>query len=146
MKINWGTSLAIAMFAFVIFILSFVYKTFTDRSYDHHLVSEEYSKDDLNYQQEIDAMANAKKLKTNIRLKNSANGIYIYFPEEIADIKGIIDFQRPSDIGLDINLPIKLNNNQLLIPKEKLVKGLYNVKIDWTANNIKYLFKEKHFY
>jgi len=148
MKLNWGHYIAIAMISFMLFILYFVYNTFTQPSHDHHLVSEDYYKDEINYQQEIDAMANAKKLSAAVTLVNTANGIKVSFPSEInfKEINGTINFQRASDVKLDFNLPIQLNNNELLIPTEKLVKGYYNVKIDWSANNTKYLLKEKHYY
>lgn len=148
MKINWGTGLAIFMFAFVIFILSFVYKTFTNEKYNHQLVSKEYYKDEINYQQEIDALSNAKKLKTNLKLIATENGIQVVFPSDFEEstVEGIIKLQRTSDIKLDFDLPIELINNELLIPKEKLVKGLYNIKINWVVNNKKYQFKEKYTY
>ena len=148
MKINWGTGLVIALFAFIIFILTFVYRTFTNNKYNHELVSKEYYKDEMNFQKEIDAIANAKKLETTIKLIKTENGVTISFPIEIENdiISGTIQFQRTSDIKLDLDLPIKLTNNEFLIPKEKLVTGLYNVKIDWQANNVKYLFKEKYIY
>ncbi len=148
MKINWGTGVAIAMISFMVFILSFVYKTFTDRSYDHHLVSEEYYKDEVNFQQEIDALANARKLKELIVLENTDNGILITFPSDVADkkVEGVIAFQRASNIKLDFNLPINLKENKLLIRDKKLARGLYNVKIDWKAGAVKYLYKEKYTY
>ena len=148
MKINWGTGIALALGAFMIFILSFVYKTFTNDKYDHHLVSEEYYKDEVNYQQEIDAIANAKKLSEPIRLKNTEKGILITFPSDVVSKKviGTINFQRASDVMLDFNLPINLMENKFLIPDEKLARGLYNVKIDWSVDTSKYLFKEKYTY
>ena len=146
MKLNWGQSIALAMLAFMIFILSFVYKTFTNKSYDHHLVSEEYYKDEINYQQEIDAVANAMRLTENVKLVKTAKGLEIIFPMEVKDIKGTIDFQRPSNTKLDFNLPIKLESNKVFISKDKLVDGLYNVKIWWKGNDTQYLFKEKYTY
>jgi len=143
MKINWGQGLAIFMVAFMIFILSFVYKTFTDRSYDHHLVSKEYYKDTMNYQQEIDALDNAKKLDTDVVLVRSAKGLHIKFPSDLGEIVGQVQFQKPSNVKLDINKSIKLYANNMLIENDKLVAGLYNVKIRWTANNIEYLYKDK---
>lgn len=148
MKINWGTRVAIAMVAFMIFILSFVYKTFTNEKYDHHLVSEEYYKDEMNYQQELDAIANVRKLKETVEIKNTDNGIKITFPTDVSlkNIVGTIQFQRASNVALDIKLPVKLTNNIQLIPKEKLVKGLYNVKIKWKINETKYQFNDKYTY
>jgi len=146
MKLNWGQSLALAMLAFMIFILSFVYKTFTNKSYDHHLVSEQYYKDEINYQQEIDAVANAMRLTENVKLAKTDKGLEIIFPTEVKDIAGTIEFQRPSNTKLDLNLPIKLNVNSVFISKDKLVDGLYNVKIWWKGNDTQYLFKEKYTY
>lgn len=146
MKLNWGQSIALVMFAFIIFILSFVYKTFTNSKYDHHLVSEEYYKDEMNYQQEIDAVNNAKNLKTNVFLETVSEGIRIVFPKEVINISGNIAFQRASNVKLDFEKPITLVNNEIIIPKNKLVEGSWNVKIKWKANNVKYLFKEKYYY
>ena len=148
MKINWGTGIAIALGAFMIFILSFVYKTFTDRSYDHQLVSEDYYKDEVNYQQEIDALTKAKKLNEPIQLENTDKGILVTFPSDVTTKKvvGTISFQRASDIKLDFDLAINLTNNKLLISDEKLVKGLYNVKINWQVATVEYLYKEKYTY
>lgn len=148
MKINWGTGIALALGAFMLFILSFVYKAFTNDKYDHHLVSEEYYKDEVNFQQEIDAVANAKKLNESIQLKNTEKGILITFPSDVANkkIEGTIDFQRASNVKLDFSLPISLAENKLLIPNSKLAKGLYNVRIDWSVGTTKYLLKEKYTY
>jgi len=148
MKINWGTGVAIAMLMFMIFILSFVYKTFTNEKYDHHLVSEEYYKDEMNYQQELNEIENAKRLTESVGLINTENGIKITFPTDVKlkSIVGTIQFQRASDVTLDIELPIKLANNIQLIPKEKLVEGLYNVKINWEINKTKYQYNDKYTY
>ena len=59
-KINWGTGIVIAIVLFIAFILSFVYKTIFMEEYEHHLVSEDYYKDELHYQEEIDKLNNAK--------------------------------------------------------------------------------------
>jgi len=148
MKINWGTGLAIAMGAFMLFILSFVYKAFTNDKYDHHLVSEEYYIDEMNYQQEIDALVRANELKTNVKLITTEQGIRVVFPLEVElnKIKGTVDFQRASDVKLDFSLPIVLSKNEFLIPENKLVKGLYNVKVDWSIDTTRYLFKDKYTY
>ena len=67
-KISWPAGIIIAISAFVVFILSFVYKATFVPEYDHHLVSDEYYKDELNYQQEIDKLNKAALLKENISL------------------------------------------------------------------------------
>lgn len=147
-KINWGTGIVIAMVAFMVFILSFVYKSVAIEKYGHELVSEDYYKDELYYQQEIDKLNNASKLIQNITLHNSAKGITIKFPEDknFKKIKGTIFFQRLSNEKLDFTQEINLDNNIVLIPDNLLVSGKWIVKIDWTFEKETYLFKESWFY
>ena len=144
-KITWPTGILIAIASFIIFILSFVYKVTFMPQYDHKLVSEDYYKDELNYQQEINKLKRASALKDNIKLQKLDEGLLIVFPSEFkaSDIKGNVYFQRMSDDKIDFSFPIELTNNTYLIKKETIVPGRWDVKIDWTANNTSYLYKEK---
>ncbi len=146
-KINWGTGIVIAMVLFMIFILSFVYKSLTPK-YTHELVSEDYYKDELLYQKEIDKLNNAVKLDTKINLSNSDNGINIKFPDnlEYQKVKGTISFQRYSNSNLDFIKSISMNSNQYLIPDSILISGKWIVKIDWNYEGKEYLFKDSWFY
>ena len=67
--------------------------------YNHDLVTEEYYKKEINYQEEIDAEKNAQLLSENIEVKTSSKGVEIYFPKDLKfkEIKGIINFYRPSN-------------------------------------------------
>jgi nitrogen fixation protein FixH len=147
-KISWPTGIIIAMSAFIIFILSFVYKATFMPQYDHHLVSEDYYKDELNYQQEIDKLNKAATLKEDVTLTKVAEGLLIKFPAEFdaEKITGTISFQRPSNDKIDFDLPIKLTTANYLIADDNLVKGIWNVKIEWVINGTTYLFKEKLMY
>ena len=144
-KLNWGQSIALVMLAFMIFILSFVYKTFTNKKYDHHLVSQEYYKDEVNFQQEIDAEANANKLSKRVTITTTDLGALILFPEDFDNLEGTISFQRAADEKLDFVQTFKLQNKySVLVPLEKIVPGYYDVKIKWKSNGKNYLFKEKY--
>ena len=147
-KINWGTGIVIALVLFMIFILSFVYKTIAVDKYEHHLVSEDYYKDELYYQKEIDKLNNAAKLSENITLSNSEKGITISFPEDkdFNKIKGRIYFQRRSNLKLDFKKEIKLSDHFIIIPDSLLVSGKWIIKIDWQYNDEEYLLKESWFY
>lgn len=145
LKISWPTGIVIALVAFVIFILSFVFKvTFLDE-YNHHLVSEDYYKEELHYQEEIDKLENAKQLKENITFNKTSEGLVINFPSEFEpkNISGNIYFQRLSNEKIDFDFPINLENNTVLIKDENLVEGKWNVKIDWKTSNKSYLLKEQ---
>jgi nitrogen fixation protein FixH len=116
--------------------------------YDHHLVSDDYYKDEMNYQQEIDKLNKAAALKEDITLTKVAEGLLIKFPSEFnpEKIAGIISFQRPSNDKIDFKLPIKLTTADYLILDDHLVQGRWNVKIEWAVNSNTYLFKEKLMY
>jgi nitrogen fixation protein FixH len=142
-KFTWPMGIVLALASFMIFILSFVYKATFVSKYKHHLVSEHYYLDELNYQKEIDKLNRAANLKENISITHKDNGLLIKFPREFeaSTIHGTINFQRPSNSKLDFQIPINLINNEFLIVKDKLVEGIWNVKIDWQVGKKKYLFK-----
>lgn len=147
-RLNWGTGIVIAMLAFMIFILSFVYKSVAMDEYQHELVSEDYYKDELHYQEEIDKLNNSNLLSKDIVLTNSKDGILVSFPKDIEQesITGSIYFQRLSNEKLDFTEEIKLTDHQQMISVDKLVSGKWIVKIDWETEQDKYLFKESWFY
>ena len=147
-KISWPTGIVLVLSAFIIFILSFVYKAVFVPGYDHYLVSDDYYKDEMNYQHEIDKLNKAAALMEDVTLTKVAEGLLIKFPEEFdpKKISGTISFQRPSNDKIDFQLPIKLTTPDFLILDDNLVQGVWNVKIEWTINSNTYLFKEKLIY
>ena len=62
MKFNWGTGIVLAFIAFISFIMYFVISMNTDKSLDHDLVNEDYYKQELEFQNDIDKEKNAKTL------------------------------------------------------------------------------------
>ena len=147
-KFNWGTGIFIAIVLFMAFILSFLYKAIAIDKYKHELISEDYYKDELLYQKNIDKVTNGLNLDQNVRLTNSKKGITILFPEtfDYQKIEGNIIFQRLSNKKLDFTKKIVLKSHQVTIPDSMLVKGKWLIKIDWKYNNEEYLWKESWFY
>jgi hypothetical protein len=147
-KINWGTGIVIAIVLFITFILSFVYKTLFIEEYEHHLVSEDYYKDELHYQEEIDKLNNAKYLTENVILSNTERGIIIQFPKDkdFNKIEGKINFLRLSNNKLDFEKKIDLSSDTMLIEDSILVTGKWEIRVDWQYNDEEYLLKESWFY
>ncbi|NNC44801.1 MAG: FixH family protein [Winogradskyella sp.] len=145
MKVNWGTSIVIAIIAFIGFILFFVIKMSTNSKYDHDLVTEDYYHQELLYQTDIDKETNAKNLKEDVRITQLSDGIKITFPKDldIALIKGKVFLYRPSNKQLDFEIPISLSNHNLLIPDNRLLDGRWNIRIDWSYKENNYLFKKE---
>ncbi|MCW9038171.1 FixH family protein [Altibacter sp.] len=143
MKINWGTGLAIGMVLFIGFIMFMVITMSTDDRYDYDLVTEEYYKKELAYQQEIDAESNLKDFSKAILGRKVAEGWQLTFPEEIdvTKLQGKVFLYRPSNKQLDFDLPIEVSGYNLLIPDERLLDGRWNITMALRYNDKDYLYK-----
>ena len=148
MKINWGTAIVIAFGLFMTFILYFVFKVQSDSKYDNELVTEDYYKKEQQVQGDIEKQQSANKLEHKVVVKKSEEGLTIVFPSEFdyKNIKGKVSLYRPSSQKLDFEIPISLSSSNLLIPNSNLVGGLWDISIDWTYENSKYLNKETIYY
>jgi len=149
MKINWGTGIVIAFILFISFILFFVIKATTQKKYNYDLVSEEYYKDELNYQSDIDKLNNFKELNIKITTTKTKDGIKIAFPENYIteSINGKVSLYRPSNQSLDFDIAFVLSKRTaLLIPDNKLVGGRWDIKISWSENNKEFLYKKEFVY
>lgn len=137
MKIGWGTRVTILYCSFVVMILILVFIAMTQ---DFHLVTDDYYAKEIQYQQQIDKLNNSALLseKLIIQYDRKAENISFSFPEN-PGLKGEILFYRPSDANKDFNLPIQMDEqNRQFITTQKLLKGLWKVKVDWEANGTNY--------
>lgn len=144
MKINWGTGIVIAFGLFMTFILYFVFEVQSNSKYDNDLVVEEYYKHDSHFQDEMARIQNAHDLQQRPIIKYVTDGVEIIFPAKFESnkIKGNILLYRPSNKKFDFNTPIVLTKSSLLIPKNKLIKGRWDVNMEWQYDGKKYLSKE----
>jgi len=147
-KINWGTGIVIAMALFMIFILQFVFRAAVNKKYDYQLVEDDYYKEELDYQKEIDKENKANALKQNVKLIKTDKGLEIVFPSEFefSKLKGTINLMRPSNSKLDLKKNLILTSNTYLITDKELVAGNYNIKIDWSYHDDLYLYKSSYAY
>ncbi|MGJ5641185.1 FixH family protein [Formosa sp. S-31] len=144
MKINWGTGIVIAFACFITFIMYFVITMITDDKYDHDLVVEDYYKQELNFQNDINKEKNSRSLVEDITYVHNSDGVLLKFPAQMSDndVSGTISMYRPSNKALDFNLPLQIKDHSFLIPKERLVEGRWNLKVDWNYKNTNYLYKQ----
>ena len=148
MKLNWGTGIVLAFIGFIAFILYFVINMITNEKYNHDLVTEDYYKAELEYQNDIDKETNSKSLSQSITYKKTDEGLVVNFPEDLQPekIEGKLFLYRPSNKQLDFETTLSLSKSHLLIPDNRLVDGRWNIKIDWQYNGKSYLFKEDLIY
>lgn len=144
MKINWGTSIVIAFGLFMTFILFFVFKVQSNSKYDNELVVEEYYKHDAKFGDEMKRAQNAQDLSQKPKISNASGEITIVFPEAFIpkNISGKVSLYRPSNKKMDFEIPLSLANSTLIIPKNSLAGGRWNVNMEWQYDGKLYLSKE----
>ncbi len=138
MTLNWGHKLTIAFIAFAGFIFFLIYKT-TQSHFD--LVSKDYYKDELVYQQVIDGTNLANKLSSGILIEQQKDQISIQFPMEMKQKKaeGTIFFYCTADSRKDMKIAIQLSDDAVqVIPAKQILPGKYVVKTTWKADNQNY--------
>ncbi|MDX1472127.1 MAG: FixH family protein, partial [Flavobacteriaceae bacterium] len=111
-------------------------------------VVEEYYKQELAFQEEIDAEENLKSLSSKIKGQKTADGWLLSFPTEMEEsvVSGTIEFYRPSNKKLDFQRPLDIENNVLLIPDENLVGGRWDISIRWKSKTKEFLYKDRIIY
>lgn len=144
MRLNWGASLVLAMIGFIGFILFFVVQMLSSE-HSQDLVKEAYYHDELMFQQEIDKHNNTSKLEGKFELIPTADGLTIHFPKDLTQdlVVGEIKLYRPSNKALDTRFDINLHNLQQQISKEYLLRGRWNVLIDFDYKGEAYSYKEE---
>jgi hypothetical protein len=138
MKLNWGHKLTLGILLFMGFIFFLVYKA-VNTNYD--LVSKEYYKDELQYQDVIDGTNRANKLSSLLLIKKDSGKIIMQFPAEMKGKKteGKTWFYCPTDAKKDRKYTLDLTNeaSQILSSKE-FSSAKYIVKTWWTTDSISY--------
>ena len=148
MKFNWGTGIVLAFAAFIAFILYFVVISTRDPASNHDLVTEDYYQKELQYQEELDAALNLEAMGGGLKATITQEGQRIEFPDAMAaeKIKGTVSLYRPSNKQLDFETPIQLSNQQVLIPKSRLLDGRWDLRVYWTYEGKPYLYRSRMTY
>jgi hypothetical protein len=148
MKFNWGTGIVLAFAAFIVFILYFVVLSTRDPASNHDLVTEDYYKKELKYQEDLDAARNLEKIEGGVTARITDKGLQIEFPGimDPEKIAGKVSLYRPSNKQLDFETPIQLSNKQLLIPKSRLLDGRWDIRVYWTYEGKPYLYRSRMTY
>jgi nitrogen fixation protein FixH len=131
---NWGTGIASLYIGFIALIGVMVTMSFNQKI---DLVNEKYYEKELAFQQQINAMENAKNIAEQITHEMNAGSLNLQFPAEVGnkDSEGTIVFFRPSDATKDYECPLQLNSSNVQsISLKNLSPGMYKMQISWTRN------------
>ena len=128
---NWGYKL---MFVFIAFGTFMGYMVYSCIKTPVSLVSADYYKDELNYQQVIDGTVRANGLSQPVQLVSENGALQLRMPAEQSSIKGSVWFYCVNDGKKDrkFNLEPEQDNVQHFRADE-ISAGRYIVKVNWTA-------------
>ncbi|MDO6429478.1 FixH family protein [Flavitalea sp. BT771] len=144
MRISWGNKLLLVFAAFGGMISFMVYRCMQTPV---DLVAKEYYKDELSYQQVIDARQKTLALSTGVTLRQAAEAITVTLPQEMRNtgVKGSIQFYCPADAGRDRRFALQTDSAASQYIAAGIIKpGRYTVRVQWESNGVRY-FEEKPF-
>lgn len=133
---NWGYKIGLVYGGFVVFVIAMV--VLCVKQDDIHLVSKEYYKEEIAYQDQIDKLQNAEQIRGQMGFQyvGEKQVVEFFFPQFLADATGEILFFRPSDARKDVKVAVHMDESgKQVVPVAQLDKGLWKVKIKWSANN-----------
>jgi hypothetical protein len=145
MKISWGYKIAGVYMLFVAGILFLVFKANKE---EFDLVTKDYYDEELKYQQVIDQSENYTRLSTPLSVEKTDSTVKIIFPAEMKYKKKKIDFYLyyPADAKKDFRISLETEDNDFTQPLPTGTKGMYDLKLTWQADSIKYLYEQKIFF
>jgi hypothetical protein len=144
MTLNWGHKITIVLLLFGALMMTLVYKSIQT---DYQLVTKDYYKDELQYQQVIDGSNNAASLSALLQISQTENGIVISFPQEMKDktITGEYWFYCPYRDKNDRRIEISAGTDAIqVITREQLAAATYTIKTSWKADGTTY-YNEQSF-
>lgn len=142
MKMNWGTGIFITI---VIFLIGMITLVIISSMQPLNLVTPDYYPKGIDYQKQIDRIANAKALDDKMEFVQDNEHIMIGFPtiDSIHQPKGNILFFFPRDNNLDRKFGIDVNDSLFqFIPKNGMVKGHCIIKINWIQDSLEYYMEQ----
>lgn len=137
---SWGKKITILYLSFVALIVTLVVLCFGQKI---ELESKDYYSQELKFQDRIEAISNEKNLASTFSHEVNSNALILKADSSLfgKGFEGSINFFRPSDSSKDVKLKMNFNNNQQIIPTNKLIHGVYKMQLSWVSNGISY-FKE----
>src|SRR5690349_1691753 len=134
---NWGNKLVIVFIAFGA-VMSYMVSRCMQTPVN--VVSKEYYKDEIAYQEVIDGKNNANALSRNVMVTQDDHFITLTFPEEMQHktIKGKIWFYCPAASDKDRKMILETNAGAQMIGRGQFEPGRYLVKIGWQEGSEAY--------
>ena len=145
MKLSWGYKI---MFVYTAFVAGIGFLAFKANNEKFDLVTKDYYDQELKYQQVIDQAANSSRLSVPVSIERKEGELKISFPDEMKNKKKLVDFYLyyAADAKKDFRKSFELNENELAQALPAGMKGMYELKLSWEAEGVKYYFEQKLFF
>ena len=143
---SWGSKITVLYLGFVALILSLVFMSVKQKV---ELVTPDYYKQELNYENRIAALNNYEGLTEKIIVSNENKKVTIRFPQISGTKKfsGEIIFFRPADSAKDITMKLETDEEgKQVIENKKLERGLYKIQISWKQDGKEFYFEDSLFF
>ena len=142
---NWGKAIVLV---FVVFAAIIIFMVVVSMRQDVSLVSEDYYRNELEYESRIVEKRNTEALPTApvISLDRGNESVIIQFPEDLSNRvrAGQVVLFRPSSAKDDFSLDLNLDENHLhRISMKGRKKGLWQVMLHWETLDKQY-YDEKN--
>ena len=142
-KLNWGWSILLIYITFMLVFLFFFYKSFKELE-TNELVTEDYYKKELAYDDVIKKRQNADTMRVPVKIIQKDKNLIIEFPAYITQVKGKIFLYKPDNSKLDQEFILQPDEqNRQIIDQNKLISGRWNVIVDWECNKVPYRIEQK---
>lgn len=137
---NWGKWIVVSFVFFALFIGTLV--TVCMRQ-DMPLVSQDYYKQELAYQQQIDRQKNADELESKPTIVVANNQLQLSFTNFQSVEKGELKLFRPSDSRQDKVFEVKaVSESTQTFDISAQQRGMYKARLNWTMNGKEYFIEE----
>lgn len=140
---NWGNKLVFVFIAFALLMGTLVYKAMNTK---YELVSKDYYKDELRYQDRIDGKNNVAGLTGKLTLTQDAETVMIDLPSEMRGVKveGEAWFYCKTDAVRDRKIPLQVDTaaRQVILKKALVKETTYELKLNWQAADQKYYIEQ----
>lgn len=143
MRLNWGHGVFAALALFVAMMAWFMVRAIGN---SEELVTEDYYKEELRYQERINEKASAELAGDPVRFEVTDGRLTLVFPASVKGnkVEGSAHFMKPNDSRADRTVPFTVDSlGTCTFDTRDWMKGVYQVDVTWTLEGEKRLSEER---
>jgi hypothetical protein len=137
---NWGKWIVVSFILFAVFIGVLVAVCVRQ---DINLVADDYYKQELDYQKQIERLNNAHALAVKPVISVANSSLQISFKDFNRIKQGELTLFRPSDASADLKFEMKITADTIQSFDIRMSpKGMYKAQLKWSMDEKEYYFEE----